>query len=137
MKANNGSGVVVLDAMRCPAGVDIISYLQQSRPLVVIARDQPSVLTVSKRRLVDGRWEVGRFIQIFRADSVEVVATVLATWRVAETKIAGLKLQTELASPQNTIIYGQLTCSEYVFEVKYQRPVAGSITPVPETPTAG
>ena len=92
MEANDSSSVVVLDAVRCPACVDIIPDLQQGWSLVLIAGDQPSVLVITERCLVHRCREVRRLRQVFCANGVEVVAAVCTTGSVIETKVAGLKL---------------------------------------------
>jgi hypothetical protein len=92
VETNDGAGVVILDAVRCPSCVDVVTNLQQSWPLVLIARDEPSVLVVPERCLVHQSREVWCFRQILCADGVKVVPTLRATWRVRWAKIARLEL---------------------------------------------
>lgn len=93
MEPNDSTSVVVLNTMRCPARVNVVTDLQQSRPLVLIAGDEPSVLVVPERCLVYESREVGCFRQILSADGVEVVTTLRATWWVRRAEVAGLELE--------------------------------------------
>lgn len=97
MKSNDRSCVIILNAMRRPAGIDVIANLQQGRSLVLIAGNQPSVLVVSKRDIVHQCWKIRCLRQIVRANGMEVVAAVLASGRVVETKVTGLILHARLA----------------------------------------
>jgi hypothetical protein len=68
---------------------------------------------------------------------MEVVATVMATGCVRKSEVTRLELQAQLVLFTVTKVNNEPTSSEYVLEVRYQRPVAGSMTPVPDTPMAG
>jgi hypothetical protein len=61
VKSNDGTGVVVLDTVRCPSCVDVVTDLQQCWPLVLIASDKPSVLVVPEGCLVHQSREVWCF----------------------------------------------------------------------------
>lgn len=93
METNDSSGVVILNAVRCPAGVYIITNLQQSWSLVLVASNKPSVVVVPERRLMYQCRKVGGFGQILGADGMEVVAALRAARRILRAEVARLELQ--------------------------------------------
>lgn len=93
VEANDSSGIVVLDTMRCPSGVNVVADLKESRSLMLIAPNEHPPRVVTEDGTIDERREACSLREVGGIDSVKVVAAIETSWWLAWAEIAILKLR--------------------------------------------